>query len=115
MHRYLAGLFVAVMASVQAAEVGVQHAEPLFGEDGELSLTTLRAGTELPWQWSLKAGWSAISRLDASLGWLEGEGESGIAVSVGPGLRLISPGGQWHVSMALRPTWVERATFGNLD
>lgn len=115
MHRLLGVLIVMAMGSVHAFEVGAQHAEPLLAEDADLSLTTLRVGADLPWQWRIGGGWLALSRLDATLGRLEGEGESGLAVSVGPGLRLQSPGGNWHARLAFRPTWLERATFGNID
>ena len=72
MHRWLGVLLVAALGSVQAFEVELQHAEPLFGEDTDLSLTTLRGGAGLPWLWRLGGGWLALSRVDASLGRLEG-------------------------------------------
>jgi hypothetical protein len=69
----------------------------------------------LPWGWDLGKEWYLQSRLDLSLGWLNGRGESAAIGSVGPSLTLSRARLPLSFEGGVLPTLVSQSAFGSYD
>lgn len=69
----------------------------------------------LPWGWDLGKEWHLQSRLDLSLGWLGGRGDSAVIGSLGPSLILSKARLPLSFDGGVLPTGLTRYTFGSYD
>ena len=69
----------------------------------------------LPWGWDLGKEWYLQSRLDLSLGWLNGRGESAAIGSVGPSLILSRARLPLSFDGGVLPTGLSQNEFGSYD
>ena len=69
----------------------------------------------MPWGWDLGKEWHLQSRLNLSLGWLNGRGESAIIGSVGPSLILSRARLPLSFDGGVLPTCLSQNQFGSYD
>ncbi|MEW6445667.1 MAG: acyloxyacyl hydrolase [Pseudomonadota bacterium] len=115
MHRIFGFILAATLTPVHALELGIDYAEPFFGDEKALSLAAVRVSTGLPWQMDMGGGWIAFARFDTSFGRIDGRGASSSIVMAGPGLKFVSPNHRWSASLFFRPALMERASLEDID
>ncbi|MBE0501071.1 MAG: acyloxyacyl hydrolase [Desulfuromonadales bacterium] len=91
-----------------ATLLGEQQPEQFQGYD-------LAAHFALPWHRYSPAGWGIGSRLMASAGLLRGAGDTGLVVSLIPGLALGSADGRWALDAGAGVALFSRSRFGTQD
>src|ERR1022692_1042398 len=69
----------------------------------------------MPWGWDLGKEWHLQSRLNLSLGWLNGRGESAVIGSVGPSLILSRARFPLSFDGGVLPTGLSENKFGSYD
>ena len=75
----------------------------------------LAANFGLPWQRYSSSGWGVSSRLMASAGIIRGGGETGLVVSLIPGVALGSEDGRFFIDLGAGAALLSRYRFGNQD
>lgn len=69
----------------------------------------------LPWEWEWPSGWRLGTRLNASLGALDGGGETGVIGTIGPGLALSKAGIPLGLDIGIGFTGLSEDKFGRED
>ncbi len=80
-----------------------------------LHQTDAFANWNVPLSWEPLSHWRVQSRLDASLGWLGGDGDHGAVATIGPTLVLTRKGFPISVEGGVSPTVLTREQFGSKD
>ena len=102
-------LSISVRARISGATVlGEQQPE-------EFQEFDVMANFGLPWESYSTSGWGVGTRLMASAGLLRGAGETGLVVSLIPGLALGSKDGRFFVDMGAGGALLSRYQFGTQD
>ena len=70
---------------------------------------------DLPWHWDFAEHWRLQTRLDASVGWLGGRGDSGVVGALGPSLAIKHEHFPIEFEAGSSPTLLSRDRFGNTD
>jgi len=84
---------------------------------GGENFTQLEIATayRLPSSWMLDDGWILESRVNASVGALDGGDETGAIVTIGPGLAWVSPSQQYAIEAGISPTLMSQHEYGGAD
>ncbi|MFO1370957.1 MAG: acyloxyacyl hydrolase [Candidatus Competibacteraceae bacterium] len=69
----------------------------------------------LPWSWRWSGGWKLDTRLEGTIGVLNGAGETGFIGSLGPTLVLGAEGSRIFADLGISPTVLSRSSFGRAD
>jgi Lipid A 3-O-deacylase (PagL) len=69
----------------------------------------------LPWDWRGSSGWGMTPHVTASLGVLDGGGETGFIGSVGTALVLNKPGSGFTTDFGINANFLDRRQFGSQD
>jgi hypothetical protein len=109
----LAMLAPAVADAAGWAGFGVRAGIELDNSDHDLRSYELFAAYALPWEWRWDSGWTLGTRLNASVGLLDGDGDSGAFLTVGPGLELGR--GNFFVNAGVNFALLEDAEFDDFD
>ena len=91
-----------------ATTLGEQQPEEFHGYD-------LAANFGLPWQRYSSSGWGVGTRLMASAGIMRGGGETGLVLSLIPGVALGSEDGRFFIDLGAGGALLSRYRFGNQD
>lgn len=69
----------------------------------------------LPWTWRPSDGWRLTTHLEGGVAILEGGGDTGAALSVGPVGVWDRNGDRWRFEIGVKPTLLTKERFGTLD
>jgi hypothetical protein len=69
----------------------------------------------LPWALNFENGWDLGTYIEMNAGVLEGGGDTGLVVSVGPGLSLTSPRKRLLLGVGVNPSLVSKTEYGRED
>ena len=106
---------VAIGADENWVEFGarVGYSKDVGGEN--FSQLEIATSYRLPRSWMLDGGWILESRVNASVGALDGGDETGAIVTIGPGLAWVSPSQQYAIEAGISPTLMSQHEYGGAD
>ena len=118
--KYLSIVIVFVIASsASGADTGWQEIGVRGGtgqRHGEnFNQWEITAAYQLPWDWKLNSDWQINTRLNTSIGALDGESKTAAIFTLGPGLLLMSPDSSFSFEAGISPTLLSRNRFKKVD
>lgn len=86
-----------------------------FADEGDIKQYEFFTVYRLPWLWSLASGWSLETRLNATIGVLADNDETGAIISLGPELKLTNPGNKFYITIGSSPTYISEDRYREKD
>ncbi len=114
----VAGLLMAGVGPVAAQNmwtVGTRGGVSVDSGFGQFRQVETFADMNLPWQWNFCSDWRFQPRVDASVGWLEGEHDNAFVGTAGPLVELHKGNFPLVLEGGSSPTILSRDRFGNKD
>lgn len=100
---------------ISLLNVGVRGGFSATDKDEDFTQIEAFVTYGLPWTWQWPAGWRLGTRLDASLGALDGGGETGVIGRLGPGLALSKAGFPVVLNIGVGVVGLSEDQFGDQD
>lgn len=94
---------------------GARGGASFNGNTQRFKQTEIFSELNLPWDWTFHSGWRLRSRLDISLGALDGEDKIGFIGTAGPVLELGHTNFPIVADIGFSPTVLSRYEFGGKD
>lgn len=95
--------------------VGVRHGISATSFNNHFQQSEGFARLDLPWRWDFAQHWRVQTRLDASAGWLGGQGDDGFVGTLGPSLAIKHENFPIAFETGSSATLLSREHFGNTD